>query len=145
MDAEQVELVRGSFEMVKPITVQAADLFYNRLFEIAPETKPLFVHDMAEQGRKLMATLAIVVASLDRLETILPTVKQLTIDHVKWGVVPSHYQLVGSALLWALEQGLGPAFTPGVKEGWVEAYATVSGIMIQEAYPEYASSRPAQS
>ena len=47
MDAEQVELVRGSFEMVKPITGQAADLFYNRLFEIAPETKPLFVHDMA--------------------------------------------------------------------------------------------------
>lgn len=140
MDAEQIRLVRGSFEKVKPITVQAADLFYNRLFEIAPETKPLFVNDMAEQGRKLMATLAIVVASLDRLETILPTVEQLAVAHVKWGVVPSHYQLVGSALLWTLEQGLGPDFTPDVKEGWVAAYATVSGIMIEQAYPEQVSS-----
>ena len=83
MDAEQIALVRSSFESVKPITAEAADLFYNRLFVIAPETKPLFVNDMAEQGRKLMATLAIVVASLDRLETILPTVEQLFFFNVK--------------------------------------------------------------
>ena len=39
---------------------RAAGMFYGRLFEIAPEVRPLFKGDMAEQGRKLMATLAVV-------------------------------------------------------------------------------------
>jgi len=135
MTPDQIAAVQNSFEKVKPISVQAADLFYNRLFEIAPETKPLFSGDMAEQGRKLMAALATVVESLDRLDAVLPAVKQLAVKHVQWGVKPAHYEKVGAALLWTLEQGLGNDFTPEVKDAWAAAYGALSGVMIAEAYP----------
>ena len=55
--------MQSTFEKVRPISQAAAGMFYGRLFEIAPEVKPLFKGDMAEQGRKLMATLAVVVGS----------------------------------------------------------------------------------
>ena len=109
-------------------------MFYGRLFEIAPEVKPLFKGDMAEQGRKLMATLAVVVGSLHSLPTILPAVSTLAKKHVEYGVKPSHYAAVGAALLWTLERGLGDAWTPEVAEAWTNAYTTLSNFMIGEAY-----------
>ncbi len=139
MNAEQIAAVQRSFEAVKPIAPQAAALFYGRLFEIAPETEPLFKADMAEQGRKLMTTLGMVVTSLDRLETVLPAVRQLAVKHVQWGVRPDHYEPVGNALLWTLEQGLGPAFTPEVRQSWVAAYGALSGVMVEAAYPKPAA------
>ncbi|MFG1432570.1 globin family protein [Xanthobacter sp. V2C-8] len=134
MNTEQIELVRASFAKVVPIKDAAAGLFYGRLFETAPEVKPLFKGDMTEQGRKLMATLAVVVNGLANLDAILPAVKALAVKHVDYGVVPEDYAKVGAALLWTLEQGLGADFTPDVREAWASAYATLSDAMIQAAY-----------
>jgi hemoglobin-like flavoprotein len=135
MTPEQVALVQTSFaKVVAPIADQAAALFYGRLFEIAPEVRPLFRGDMAEQGRKLMATLAVVVNGLGNLETILPAASALAQRHVGYGVKAEHYQPVGAALLWTLERGLGPDWTPAVADAWTAAYTTLSGYMIGEAY-----------
>jgi nitric oxide dioxygenase len=136
MTPEQVRLVETSFEAVKPIAAEAATLFYGRLFEFEPEAKPLFSGDMAEQGRKLMATLGTVVANLGRFESILPAVQQLAVRHVDWGVRPAHYTTVGEALLWTLGQGLGSAFTPEVDAAWRAGYTALSGVMLAAAYPE---------
>ncbi|MBV8168055.1 MAG: hemin receptor, partial [Alphaproteobacteria bacterium] len=75
MTPEQITLVKESFAKVKPIAPQAAALFYGRLFEIAPEVRPLFKGDIEEQGRKLMQVIATAVGALDRLDTIVPTVQ----------------------------------------------------------------------
>jgi hemoglobin-like flavoprotein len=130
----QIELIQQSFAKVAPISVQAAALFYGRLFEIAPEVKPLFRGDMAEQGRKLMATLAVVVNGLTDLKTILPAASALAKRHVAYGVMASHYAPVGAALLWTLERGLGPVWTPELAAAWTAAYTALSGFMIGEAY-----------
>lgn len=135
MTPEKIALVQDSFANVAPIADQAAVLFYDRLFEIAPEVKPMFHEaDMAEQRRKLMATLGVVVTGLSRLETVLPAASALAKKHVSYGVKDEHYMLVGSALLWTLEKGLGEAWTPDVAEAWTTAYGTLSGYMISEAH-----------
>src|ERR1700726_2163093 len=108
----QVKAIQDSFAEVVPISQQAAALFYGRLFEIAPAVKPLFRGDMAEQGRKLMATLTVVVNGLGNLEAILPAASALAKRHVGYGVKPIHYAIVGDALLWTLERGLGEQWTP---------------------------------
>jgi nitric oxide dioxygenase len=136
MTPEQIGLIRASFAQVVPIADEAAALFYRRVFEIAPEVKPLFRGDMKAQGAKLMAALATVVNGLDQLEAIVPAVQDLAKRHVAYGVKPEHYAPVGAALLWTLEQGLGKAFTPEVAEVWTAAYAALSGVMIAVAYPE---------
>lgn len=134
MTPTQVEMVQQSFSKVAPIADQAAALFYGRLFEIAPEVKPLFRGDMKEQGKKLMGTLAVVVGGLTRLDTILPAASALAKKHVAYGVKPTHYTPVGAALLWTLEKGLGPEWTPEVATAWTTAYTTLSGYMISQAY-----------
>ncbi|MBV9261437.1 MAG: hemin receptor [Pseudolabrys sp.] len=134
MTPQQIDLVQQSFAKVTPISDQAATLFYGRLFEIAPEVKAMFPADMAEQRKKLMATLSVVVNGLTKLDTILPAASGLAKKHVGYGVKPAHYTPVGAALLWTLEQGLGPAWTPQLKDAWTAAYTTLSGFMIEEAY-----------
>ncbi len=133
MTPEQIRLVQSTFQMVVPIKEQAAELFYNRLFELDPNLQPLFKGDMKEQGKKLMATLGVAVSSLTNLEKIIPTVQDLGARHYDYGVKEADYDTVGNALLWTLEQGLGEAFTPAVKEAWTQTYMTLAGVMIEAA------------
>jgi hemoglobin-like flavoprotein len=134
MTPEQVKAIQQSFAKVAPISEQAAALFYGRLFEIAPEVKPLFRGDMSEQGRKLMATLAVVVNGLSNLDSILPAASALAKRHVSYGVKAGDYAPVGAALLWTLEQGLGKDWTPDLAAAWTGAYTLLSDFMIGEAY-----------
>jgi hemoglobin-like flavoprotein len=134
MTPDQIKAIQESFAKVAPISEQAAAIFYGRLFEIAPSVKPLFKGDMTEQGRKLMATLAVVVNGLTNLETILPAASALAKRHVGYGVKPIHYPIVSEALLWTLERGLGADWTPELATAWGDAYGVLSDYMIDEAY-----------
>jgi nitric oxide dioxygenase len=134
MTPDQVKLVQESFAKVAPISETAAMLFYNRLFEIAPQVKAMFPADMTEQRKKLMATLAFVVNGLGNLESVLPAASALATRHVSYGAKREHYPVVGAALLWTLEEGLGDGWTPELADAWTAAYGTLSGFMISEAY-----------
>lgn len=131
MTSSDISLVKDSFRQVLPIADQAAALFYARLFELDPALRHLFRGDMADQGRKLMAMLATAVASLERLDTLVPVVRQLGARHAGYGVVEDHYATVGAALLWTLEKGLGPAFTADVRAAWTAAYTLLANTMIE--------------
>jgi hemoglobin-like flavoprotein len=134
MTPDQVKLVQQSFAQVAPISDQAATLFYDRLFEVAPQVKSMFPADMTEQRKKLMATLAVVVGGLSDLPSILPAASALAKRHVAYGAKPEHYPVVGAALLWTLEKGLGAGWTPDLASAWTTAYGALSGFMISEAY-----------
>ena len=134
MTPDQVQLVQQSFSKVAPIADQAAVLFYGRLFEIAPQVKAMFPADLTEQRKKLMATLAVVVNGLGDLTSILPAASALAKRHVTYGARAEHYPVVGAALLWTLEKGLGEGWTPAIADAWTAAYGTLSGFMITEAY-----------
>ena len=132
MNAIQIQHVQDSFPLVAPIADEAAVLFYGRLFELDPELRRLFTSDPKEQGRKLMTMIGVAVRGLGNLAALAPAVQNLGRRHAGYGVKPEHYAIVGSALLWALEQGLGNTFSAEVKAAWTEAYAHLAGIM-QEA------------
>ena len=134
MNPTQIKLVQDSFAKVAPISEQAAVLFYDRLFEVAPAVKAMFPADMTEQRKKLMGTLAVVVNGLTNLEAVLPAASALAKRHVNYGAKPEHYPVVGGVLLWTLEKGLGDSWTPDVEEAWTAAYGALSGYMISEAY-----------
>src|SRR6201994_4473513 len=134
MNPSQVKLVQESFAKVAPISEQAATLFYDRLFEVAPAVKAMFPADMTEQRKKLMGTLAVVVNGLGNLGAVLPAASALAKRHVGYGAKPEHYPVVGGALLWTLEKGLGEVWTPELAAAWAAAYGTLSGFMIAEAY-----------
>jgi nitric oxide dioxygenase len=127
----QIKLVQNSFAQVAPIATIAADLFYGRLFEIAPMVRRMFPQDMTEQKKKLMTMLGMVVSGLTKLDALVPAVRALGKRHAAYDVHEEHFAPVGSALLWTLEQGLGDDFTPEVKEAWATAYGILSKVMIE--------------
>ncbi|MCR4288894.1 MAG: globin domain-containing protein [Candidatus Scalindua sp.] len=129
MKADQIMLVQKTFEKIRPISEVAAELFYNRLFELAPSLKSLFKGDMKTQGRMLMQMLDYTVSGLNKPDSIIPVVQDLGRCHVGYGVKEEYYETVGEALLWTLEQGMGKDFTPDVKDAWAEAYKLLSDTM----------------
>src|SRR5215470_17697760 len=130
MSPEQKTLVKQSWQKVAPIADKAARLFYDRLFEIDATTRPLFkATNLAEQRRKLIQALTVVVQSLDHLEALVPVLEDLGRRHAQYGVTDSHYDTVGAALLWTLEQGLGSGWTPEVRAAWSGAYDLLAGVM----------------
>src|SRR5437868_3911878 len=134
MTPDEVKLVQESFARVAPIADQAAAIFYDGLFAVALQGKAMFPTDMTEQRKKLMATLDVVVDGLSNLASVLPAASALAIRHVSYGAKPEHYPVVGGALLWTLEKGLGEDWTHEVAAAWTAAYGTLSGYMISEAY-----------
>jgi len=143
MTPEQVTLVQESFAKVAPYADQAAIMFYDRLLELAPQLKSMFPADMAEQRRKLMATLAFAVNGLANLQSVLPVASALAKRHIAYGAKPEHYSIVGAALLWTLEKGLGDAWTAEAAEAWAAAYGALSSLMIEQSYGcPHAAERP---
>ncbi len=134
MTPQQITLVQKSWADVAAIRETAAGLFYLRLFTLEPDVKPLFKGDMREQGQKLMKMLGQIVASLTRLDELVPVAQDLARRHAGYGVEPQHYDTVGAALLWTLEQGLGSKFTDELKAAWASAYATLAQVMKDAAY-----------
>ena len=129
MTNQQIELVQSSWKKVQPIADTAGTLFYNRLFEIAPEVRPLFPKNMQPQIKKLMSMLGMVVVGLSRLDALIPQVQGLGKRHNNYGVKAAHYAKVGEALLWTLEQGLGKAWNEELKNAWTTAYVTLANVM----------------
>ena len=132
MIPQQKMLIQKTWSQVVPIADQAAAIFYQRLFEIDPSTRPLFkTTDMAQQRKKLLQILGVAVSSLDNLGALSKTVEDLGRRHAGYGVKDTHYDSVGVALLWTLEQGLGDAWTSEAAAAWKEVYGILSSIMRQ--------------
>lgn len=133
--------IRRSWELVRPITETVADLFYRRLFEIAPEYRSLFKADMEPQKRKLVAMLTFIVQSLDWPEEawveeiaaeddLFLVVLALGRRHQELYRVPDEaYAAAGDALLWTFDYGLGEAFTREIRDAWAKVYGLLSKIM----------------
>jgi hemoglobin-like flavoprotein len=125
----QKTLVQETFREIATIADDAAILFYQKLFELDPSLRSLFPADMTEQRKKLMQMITAAVKGLDRLEQLVPVVRDLGRRHYGYAVLEKDYDTVGQALLWTLEMGLGRAFTPEVKEAWAAVYALLATTM----------------
>lgn len=133
MDEYTIQLVKESFDLVEPIAPQAAELFYANLFALDPSLQKLFKSDMVAQGEKLMKMIGAAVGLLGEPQTLMPVLQKLGRRHADYGVRDEHYDTVGAALLTTLQQGTGVAFTPEVREAWVEVYGVVSATMKEAA------------
>ena len=130
MTPEQKAIIQETWRQVVPSADQAAALFYDRLFEIDPKLRSMFVGiDLTVQRQKLVQALAKVIHALDRFEDIAPDLRALGRRHAGYGVTEQHYDTVGCALLWTLERGLGKAWTNEAAEAWANAYGLIADTM----------------
>lgn len=129
MNNHQIGLVKETFTKVEPIAEIAGELFYSRLFELDEGLRRLFTSDIKEQGKRLTDVLGAAVHHLHDLDRLVPVVHKLGLRHWAYGVEPEHFETVGEALLWTLEQGLGEHYTPEVADAWSTAYWLLAEVM----------------
>ncbi|HTE05272.1 MAG TPA: globin domain-containing protein [Planctomycetota bacterium] len=126
-----IALLRSSFGLLQPSADALARRFYARLFATYPQVRPLFkTQDFTEQRRKLMASVAAVVALVDRPETLGPVLATMGRQHQELGVLPRHYEYVAGSMLAAMADEAGAAWTPEIAHTWDEALHIVAERMI---------------
>jgi Hemoglobin-like flavoprotein len=134
MTQHQINLIRSSWAKVSAIDpVVVGNLFYGKIFEIAPGARDMFKDPISEQSKKVFAMLNYVISKLDRLGDIIGEVEKLARRHATYGVKEEHYTVVGDALLWTLEQGLSNDWNEELKQAWAECYSTLATAMINAA------------
>ena len=130
MISQRRQLVIDSWRTASPNAESVGTICYRRLFEIDPNLRRLFAGTaMEHQIQKLTTMLDLIVRWLDAPERLVPALKQLGERHTKYGVMDEHYAKVGTALIGALEEGLGDKFTPEVRSAWTEALILISSLM----------------
>ena len=131
MDLDALET---SFDLVAPRGDDLMDVFYSRLFEVAPAVRPLFAHaDMRRQKAMLLGALVLLRKSLRDLDAIVPKLRELGARHVAYGAEPAHYPVVGAVLIDSMAEIAGAAWQPRHEAAWAEAYAVVAGAMQEGA------------
>ena len=131
IDAAQIRLVRESLPLVRERLVPASLDFYENLFAVAPELRPLFRTDLASQGMRFMSTLATISDLLDAPEELEEEAGELALAHAGVGVRAAHFAPMGIALMVTLAETLGDAFTPELQAAWHAAYDHFAARMIE--------------
>ncbi|MFI5584980.1 globin domain-containing protein [Amycolatopsis sp. NPDC051758] len=130
--AAMVQLIRDSWAKAEPYIADISQFFYGMLFTLAPTTRDFFPINMEIQRGRLVRALVHIVQMVDRPDDLAPFLQQLGRDHRKFGVVPRHYEAVGTALLASLKNHLGREWTPQVERAWAEAF-TIAARAMQDA------------
>ncbi len=128
-----VELLKQSFEMVKPISAPFAHHFYTELFKQYPQTRSLFPEGeegMKRQEKSLVAALAIIIGNVTTGSDLTSYLSSLGNRHVQYGAKPEHFLLVGALLIQTFKDLLGQQFTPAMQDAWNEAYSIISEAML---------------
>jgi hemoglobin-like flavoprotein len=130
MNQHQIDLIKNSFNAIKPQAQELVDLFYDNLFKNKPEFRALFPIEMKDQKQKLLSALTLVVNSLEKLETILPAIQDLGRKHSQnYGVKAEDYPVVGATLLQSMKSILGASFTAETESAWAGAYQVLAKVM----------------
>lgn len=131
MNAEDIALICAQMGLTGGVEAEFATAFYARMFEIAPQLRAMFPHDLSEQGAKLMQVLVFAVNALDRPEVLAPAVQLLGVRHASYGVKMEHFDPVGEALLHTLATALGAGFDAQARAAWTAAFVALAGMMAE--------------
>ncbi len=137
MTEQQIVLVKKSWKTFKAINpVIVGDAFYGQLFMSLPNFRSMLKITKEKQAEKLVEILNVIIGRLDKIEEITAELHHLALTHIGYGLKPEHYQTIGNALIWALEDGLGKYWDKNIEEAWTDCYAFLLQKMIE--LPMYA-------
>jgi hemoglobin-like flavoprotein len=129
-----IDALETSFDHIAARGDELVDVFYQRLFAVAPGVQPLFADtDLKRQKGMLLATLVLLRRSLRDLDSVTPKLRDMGARHVRYGARPEHYPVVGEVLIASMAEIAGDAWTLEHELAWTEAFAVVAGVMLEGA------------
>jgi hemoglobin-like flavoprotein len=127
----QIGQIRASFHRLQAEPETSSELFYQRLFEIAPELRPMFRSDMTGQGMRFMTTLGLIVQHLDDPGALSPYLERLAEGHAAYGVKREHFHPMGQALIRTMREIIGAGFPDEAATAWEAAYELLADQMVR--------------
>lgn len=139
LSPKTIEIIKATAAPVAANSEAITTRMYEILFANHPETKALFEDADSDQHKKLAGAVSAYAANIDNLEVLTKAIEKMATTHVKTGVKPEHYPLVGVSLLSAVKDVLGDAATDDVIDAWKEAYFFLADVLIAREQELYAS------
>jgi hemoglobin-like flavoprotein len=133
MTAQGLETIRSSYSAIAPHADDLADRFFTRLFTIQPVLRALLPRDHWQRSHDLAALLGLVVKNADRPENIQGVLMDFGAKAQRAGIMPQHYGLARQALLDAMSDALGSAWTDDVAADWTDLLNTVASLVVMGA------------
>ncbi|AJY74751.1 NO-inducible flavohemoprotein [Paenibacillus beijingensis] len=128
-----IQIIKSTVPVLEVHGTAITKRFYQMMFSSHPELLNIFNHANQKQGRQQTALANAVYAAavnIDKLEAILPAVKQIAHKHRSLGVKAEHYPIVGQHLLAAIKDVLGDAATEEILQAWADAYGVIADAFI---------------
>ncbi|MCS6820770.1 MAG: globin domain-containing protein [Microscillaceae bacterium] len=132
MNAAQIKLIKESWVNVVIHVEKAGAVFYNKLFTLYPEIKPLFKNDIVSQDRKLIHAVAVMITKLDKLDDLRKELHSLASRHIYYGVKPEHFRAFKVAFMAMLEEALQKQWSANLKQAWEELFDLIAQAMIED-------------
>jgi nitric oxide dioxygenase len=135
MTDRQILIIKASWSAAMVRSQETGDLFYQKLFELAPALLPLFCNDRELQVRKFTSIMTVLIRSIQYTDQLVTELEELALRHTQYGAKPEDYPVTGTALLWALQQQLGDQWDAETEEAWTELHLIMLRVMIPVVSP----------
>ena len=129
MTPGQKILVEDNFEKIIPIADCISTLFYIRLFELSPDIQSFFEDIQEIREHNVIGVMSSAINVFEDFESSLAQIEEIGRRYGAYGIKNEHYDAVGTALLWSLEQGLDKEFTLESMAAWRSMYGLLSSAM----------------
>lgn len=127
---ETISIIKNSVGLIAKNDIDISFKMYELLFVRHPEIRQLFSDAIPDYHINLAEILSIYAVNIDRIDRLMPALKEISHKHIKHNIQPRHYPLVGSSLIEAMEEILGEDATIELLDAWREAYKFLANILI---------------
>ncbi|MFN3316044.1 MAG: globin domain-containing protein [Raineya sp.] len=135
LSSQHKEIIKQSFPKVLIHTIKSGKMVYEKLFELAPETKALFQNtSMERQGQMLVAAIGKIVKGLDHPEVLEKELIELGKRHKGYGLQPEYFVHFGNSLMYMLQNSLADGWNAELEDAWRNVYQEVSEMMMKEIF-----------
>lgn len=133
LDNNTIKIIKSTVPALREHGIEITKTFYKNMFEQNPEVAPMFNMDRqksGEQPKALAMTVLAAAENIDKLENLMPAVKNIGERHCDTGVREEHYPIVGKHLLGAIKEVLKDDATDEVIDAWSKAYQVIAKVFI---------------
>jgi hemoglobin-like flavoprotein len=132
MTAQQIQLIRSSWQLTAEEPLKAAISFYDQLFSLSPQLRGLFRSPMSGQTMTFMKAIGYLVNRLENIYEIGDEFPDTNYLSQAYGLQPKHFAEIKDALLWTIEKSLGSSWNDETREAWLSCYEILTEFMVSE-------------
>jgi hemoglobin-like flavoprotein len=130
MTPEGERFVRETWTQFAPVAANYNATFCEKLSSLDPDAGAAFERAGAgSASRPLVELVGALIATIDEPERFVRALVGLGRRHAGHGVRHADYEAAGVALLWTLEEALGPSMTEEARDAWREGCHAMTAVL----------------